>query len=214
MADITLKYLTDLPSASDAESSNLMHINQAGNDRSITLDVLVSAIFNIRYPVGKVEWFANDTNPNAIWSGSTWARMPGQGKTIRIANNTGSDVMQQGGADEVIISTANMPMHQHDVNVQTSSYDYGEKSTKADGSHSHDSTFRVNGATTNTTIDDVYKIGSGATKTTSTNGSHSHQIAIGAHKHDVNGKTEQTGNGEALNITNAYIKLAAWYRVA
>ncbi|MDW3578047.1 phage baseplate protein [Enterobacter asburiae] len=123
MADIILKYLTDLPSASNAAPTDLMHINQSGNDRSITLDALATALFNIRYPVGKVEWFANDVNPNAIWQGSTWARIPGAGKTIRLANSTGSDVLQQGGSDTAVLTVSNVPPHVHTVNLRTEQFE-------------------------------------------------------------------------------------------
>ncbi|MCS4604756.1 hypothetical protein KW433_22195 [Enterobacter kobei] len=213
MADILLKYLTDLPSAADADSSDLMHINQAGNDRSITLEVLASAIFNIRYPVGKVEWFANDTNPNAIWAGSTWARVPGQGKTVRIANSSGSDVLQQGGSDTSAISISNLPPHKHDYSGKTASYDYGTKTTTSD---THNHTYqRRNGADSGDVGSggNIYDQGPVSTNNTSSD-THNHTVAIGAHEHDYSGSTANTGSGSALDVTNAYIKLAAWYRTA
>ncbi|XOO01896.1 hypothetical protein ACLB6C_06845 [Enterobacter hormaechei] len=40
MADILLKYLTDLPAATEANNEDLMHINQGGNDKSITISSL------------------------------------------------------------------------------------------------------------------------------------------------------------------------------
>ncbi|APK16059.1 MULTISPECIES: phage baseplate protein [Enterobacteriaceae] len=218
MADILLKYLTDLPSAADAEPSDLMHINQAGNDRSITLEVLASAIFNIRYPVGKVEWFANDTNPNAIWSGSTWARIPGMGKTIRLANSTGTDVLQQGGSDTVEITSSNLPPHKHPINVKTESFDYGSKSTSSTGSHVHAFAYRRNGNSSDSDPGgDVMKSGSGTkneSRNTESAGNHQHSVSIGAHEHDIKGDTDSVGGGTPLSLTNAYVKLAAWYRTA
>lgn len=213
MADILLKYLTDLPSASDAESTDLMHINQNGNDRSITLDTLATALFNMRYPVGKVEWFANDVNPNAIWQGSTWARIPGAGKTIRLANSTGSDVLQQGGSDEITLSDANIPPHVHDVDIDTSSFDYGTKTTSSN-THNHSIQLRSAGAglggAQDGSSDDI--ISSQSTNTTSN--THSHSVQIGAHIHNIRGKTGSTGQGEKFQVVNQYVKLSGWYRTA
>lgn len=216
MADIILKYLTDLPSASDAESTDLMHINQAGNDRSITLDILASALFNIRYPVGKVEWFANNANPNAIWAGSTWARVPGEGKTIRIAKADGVDLLQQGGSDSLQLQKDNIPAHDHLVNIDTDSYDYGTKETSANGDHNHEIPEGEplgNNVKLYTSGDD-WTSQAGNWSKSRNSGSHKHTTAIGAHSHTVNGSTGSTGEGKAINITNAYVKLAAWYRIS
>ena len=212
MADIVLKYLTDLDSASGADAGDLLHINQDGSDKSITVDALVNAMFNMRFPIGKVEWFANNVNPNSIWIGSTWARLPGAGKTIRLANGTGSDALQSGGSDELTIAEENIPSHSHPVNLSTNSYDYGSKNTNSTGAHTH-------------TIGYALSVQSGGAEygvprsdkgntTTSSSGNHSHTVNIGAHGHTVNGDTGKSGSGEPVNITNAYIKLAGWYRTA
>jgi len=220
MADILLKYLTDLPSASNADKSDLMHINQSGNDRSITIEVLASAIFNIRYPVGKVEWFTNDTNPNAIWSGSAWARIPGAGRTIRLANSSGSDTLQQGGADEVTLNTANIPSHSHQIDLSTELHDFGTLNTGSNGSHTHVFRYKRNGMTPDSSTgpsSDVMKTSSGASqesRATDSSGSHSHSMPIPSHSHKVTGNTNSIGSGEKVVVTNAYVKLAAWYRVS
>lgn len=213
MADILLKYLTDLPSASSAASTDLMHINQSGNDRSITLDALATALFNMRYPVGKVEWFANDVNPNAIWQGSTWARIPGAGKTIRLANSSGSDVLQQGGSDSVALSSANVAPHVHSVNLRTDQFDYGTKNTSQD-THSHTVPLRsigpLAGGAYDGSSDDII-----STQSTSTSSyQHSHTLAIGAHDHVVSGETGTSGEGSQFSVINQYVKLAGWYRTA
>ncbi|WP_324661193.1 phage baseplate protein [Enterobacter bugandensis] len=213
MADIILKYLTDLPSSSSAAPTDLMHINQSGNDRSITLEALAAALFNMRYPVGKVEWFANDVNPNAIWQGSTWARIPGAGKTIRLANSTGSDVLQQGGSDSVSLSGANIPAHVHSVNLRTDQFDYGAKNTSQD-SHSHTVSLRsigqLTGGSYDGSSDDII-----STQSTNTSGyQHSHSVAIGAHDHPVSGDTGSTGDGTQFSVINQYVKLSGWYRTA
>ncbi len=213
MADILLKYLTDLTSASNAAPTDLMHINQSGNDRSITLDALATALFNMRYPVGKVEWFANDVNPNAIWQGSTWARIPGAGKTIRLANSTGSDVLQQGGSDTAVLTGSNVPPHVHTVNLRTEQFDYGTKNTSQD-THSHTISLRsvgqLTGGSQDGSSDDII-----STQSTNTSSyQHSHSVAVGAHDHLVQGDTGSAGNGDSFSIVNQYVKLAGWYRTA
>lgn len=213
MADIVLKYLTDLPSASDAESTDLMHINQNGNDRSITLDALATALFNMRYPVGKVEWFANDVNPNAIWQGSTWARIPGAGKTIRLANSTGSDVLQQGGSDSVTLTGANLPPHVHPVDLRTGQFDYGTKNTSQDN-HSHTVPLRSIGKWTGGSQDGSSDDISSSQSTSTSSYQHAHTVAIGAHDHPVKGDTGSTGESTQFSVTNQYVKLAGWYRTA
>ncbi|EOZ9570553.1 hypothetical protein ACQYHW_001054 [Enterobacter hormaechei] len=213
MSDIILKYLTDLPSASGAEATDLMHINQSGNDRSITIDALATALFNMRYPVGKVEWFANGVNPNSIWQGSTWARIPGSGKTIRLANSSGTDILQQGGSDEIALSSANIPPHEHDVDIDTSSFDYGTKNTSSN-THNHSVKLRSAGAglggAQDGSSDDIISTQS----TSTTSDTHNHTVQIGSHKHNVKGVTGSFGQGEQLQIVNQYVKLAGWYRTA
>lgn len=213
MADITLKYLTDLSSASGADEGDLLHINQSGNDRSITVEVLLNAMFNMRYPIGKVEWFANDVNPNTIWTGSTWARLPGNGRTIRLANATGSDVLQTGGSDNLTLTEANLPQHSHPIDLKTSQFDYGSKTTHNAGSHVHSmqNIMRLN---PNIRAVSGGSTGSWGSQNTDSAGDHVHQVDIGAHLHDVKGNTGTSGSGAQANITNSFIKLAGWYRTA
>lgn len=214
MADITLKYLTDLSSTPGADEGDLLHINQSGNDRSITVEVLLNAMFNMRYPIGKVEWFANDVNPNTIWTDSTWARIPGNGRTIRLANATGSDVLQTGGSDELKITEANIPSHSHQVNLNTSSYDYGTKATNAAGNHTHPVLGTFGSDTAGKYVGGANRIAAGESHVTEGSGNHAHTVAIGAHTHEINGDTGKSGSGVPVNITNSFIKLAGWYRTA
>jgi microcystin-dependent protein len=212
MADIELKYLTDLASATSAEMGDLLHINQSGNDRSITVQSLAAAIANAVYTPGITIWFNSNANPNALFPGMVWARLPGAGRTIRIANSSGSDVGQTGGSDTVNIEIENLPAHDHSFSAETDSYDYGTKNSNTTGNHSHTYPFAD--------FNDgegkrMYGRGNGnTTVSVSTSGNHSHTTAIGAHNHNVNGTTDKSGSGSALIITNQYVKQAAWYRVS
>ncbi|EHM40217.1 phage baseplate protein [Hafnia alvei] len=213
MADITLKYLTDLSSASNADEGDLLHINQSGNDRSITVEVLLNAMFNMRYPIGKVEWFANDVNPNTIWTGSTWARLPGNGRTVRLANETGSDVLHTGGSDNLTLTEANLPQHSHQIDLKTSQFDYGAKTTSTMGAHVHVMSNIMLGGINNKAVSGG-STGSWGSKKTDAAGNHNHRVDIGAHSHDVKGSSGTSGSGAQANITNSFIKLAGWYRTA
>jgi len=220
MADIQLKYLTDLESATSASPDDLLHINQDGNDRSVTVQILCASLAAILHPVGKVEWFANNTNPNSVFPGQTWSRVPGQGKTVRLANSSGSDVFQQGGSDEVTLTEANMAPHNHPIDLNTESYDFGVLNTGSGGAHVHNFKYKRNGKTTDASTDpssDVMKTSSGAnqeSRATESAGSHSHPMSIPPHYHKVNGDTGSKGGGKPVSVANAYIKLAAWYRIS
>lgn len=214
MADITLKYLTDLSSSSGADEGDLLHINQSGNDRSITVEVLLNAMFNMRYPIGKVEWFANDVNPNTIWTGSTWARLPGNGRTIRLANATGSDVLQTGGSDNLTLTEANIPQHSHPIDLKTSQFDYGSKPTHNAGAHVHTGNIGRSGGSITTIAGATADVGWTSNAVMKSAGAHMHQVDIGAHLHDVKGNSGTSGSGAQANITNSFIKLAGWYRTA
>ena len=209
MADISLKYLTDLTSASSASAGDLFHINQDGNDKSITLETLINAIFDLRYPIGKVEWFANNTNPNDVFSGQVWKRIPGQGRVVRIANASSSDVLQTGGNDNVQLTEDNIPSHSHPIDLSTDDFDHGSKQTSSAGEHRHDiPNGNGNQGTTGSTFND----NNIRTRQTSSNGEHVHNVSIGAHHHSIKGDTGANGGGKPFSVLNSYIVLAAWYR--
>lgn len=214
MADILLKYLTDLPAATEANNEDLMHINQGGNDKSITISSLILSMVNGVYPPGITIWFNSSSNPNDLFPGTLWARVPGAGRVVRIANSSGSDISETGGSNKVSITTSNLPAHNHEFSGQTETFDYGTKSTTTNGSHTHSLTaYHGEWKTDNGRISDG-ALGTSFTATTGASGSHSHQTNIGAHQHNFQGSTSDTGGGALLDVTNQYITQAAWYRVS
>lgn len=91
--------------------------------------------------VGSVHFFASAAAIAAQFPGTTWVRLP-PGDTLRIANATGTDVMQTGGASTVTLTASTMPTHNHGVTLGTvsttdlgtknlSSVDYGTKNTSS-----------------------------------------------------------------------------------
>ncbi|WP_422824120.1 phage baseplate protein [Xenorhabdus entomophaga] len=179
-------------------------------------------LVNILYPVGVVVWFAQNKNPNDLFPKTQWKYI-GENKTVRLANQNGSNVLSVGGNDSITLTGAQIPSHNHSFNATTSSFDYGAKSTNSNGSHFHDSGWGeayINDARYG--IYDNTRGNTGSAETdydnykykTSTEGAHTHTVHIGAHTHSVSGTTGNTGSSSAINITNSYIMLMGWYRIS
>ncbi|MCU5774734.1 hypothetical protein N5923_21720 [Erwiniaceae bacterium BAC15a-03b] len=185
------------------------------------------------YPVGIVIWFAQNKNPNLLFPGTTWVYI-GENRVIRTAKADGTDILASGGADVVTLVPGNLPAHSHSFSANTSSFDYGTKTSSSfdygtktsnsAGAHTHNAwQFTLDGAVQSYRISlhDRW-FGNNLTATNSAGahthtvviGAHTHTVAIGAHSHSVSGSTESTGSGTALSVVNAYVKLMGWYRTA
>ncbi|HHZ8352667.1 phage tail protein [Morganella morganii] len=161
------------------------------------------------YPVGVVIWFAQNKNPNDLFPGTTWSYI-GENKTIRLANSSGSNVLSSGGSDNITLTAANLPAHNHSFSGSTSSFDYGTKTTNWGGEHSH--IYRWTGDWGNGSVP-VGEGGPAARQSwTDSSGGHNHTVAIGAHTHTISGTTGNTGSGSLISVVNAYITLMGWYR--
>lgn len=168
------------------------------------------ATINSLYPVGIVVWFAQNKNPNTLFPGTKWVYI-GENKTVRLANSNGNNVLRSGGNDSVILTTANLPPHQHNFSGTTSSFDYGTKNTNVAGSHTHIYNEWAQGKKPwKISLHDVL-FGSEPQKT-NPSGEHSHTVTLGAHAHTYSGTTAKIGNGSGISVVNAYIMLMGWYR--
>lgn len=174
------------------------------------------------YPIGIVLWFAQNKNPNNLFPGTSW-RYIGENRTIRLATANGSDVLSTGGSDTVILTVNNLPAHGHSFSGNTSSFDYGSKTTNYSGLHYHDSGWgddhpsNARHGTYDNTLNNfgANRADSNNSKyNTSLDGNHSHTVSIGAHKHSFSGTTANSGSGVAINVKNAYVMLMGWYRTA
>lgn len=237
-SQLILRYLTDLDSASSLADDDLLHVNQGGEDLSITVAKLAQALILRHYPVGKVMFFANTVNPNSLFPGTTWTRVPGSGKTIRLAADDNSDIMSQGGSDMVQLEGGHLPPHTHWINLTTQPYTYGTVGTTSAGYHNHAATCGYAGdhqhqggwgapgaawANASTGSDNQK---SRSLNWTSQNGGHTHPVdvqpsgehthtvTLPAHSHVVTGSTGNAGSSAAFSVVNAFIKLAGWYRTA
>lgn len=216
MAGIPLDYLTSLNpiSANEIADADLLLVNHNGSDFSIRVSEFMALTRNKTYEPGSVHWFATNVDPNAKYIGQTWIRVPAPEKTIRIAKTDGSDLLQQGGADTVTVTRANLPAEQLNVTGTISNTDLGTKQTSPNGSHSHggvplrDNQYQLGG--NNTALFSPMTAGQ-----TDAVGDHTHNVVMGEHGHQFqNGKTDNLGSGQALGVKNAYVVLAAWYRVS
>lgn len=175
------------------------------------LAALTSLQIDSVYPVGAVLFFAQNKNPNTLFPGTTWGYI-GENKTIRLGLQNGTDVLTTGGADTVTIAKGNLPAQTLSVSGTAASVDLGTKTTNSQGAHSHGwgSSMQKQGGSDQA----VGSNGDTNFGTTSEAGAHTHSVELGSHSHDISGNTENMGSGNALNITNSYVKLMGWYRSA
>lgn len=234
---ISIKSLSALTPATGVASSDLMHLAQGQGDKSMSYSLLLRAIIDRIYPVGVVESFSGSQNPNSLYPGQTWRRLSeGADRTIRIANETASDIMQTGGADKIQLSSNNLPPHNHYVNqysglhgqdyVITTSNGYHAHGAgcSPNGDHQHQDGFLAPGAQWGTGYKGKNNSGTYALNWTSINGNHSHNIGIyaagqhqhvftpGSHSHLIQGNTGNVGASWEIVVRNNYVNLAFWIR--
>lgn len=218
--DMTLPYVFGLTpiDGADIEDQGKLILNQNGIDFAVSIEDFKNAMNDRTFEAGHVFFFAENIDPNDRFIGQVWVKVPGAGKSIRLAATDGSDILATGGSDTVTIAKANLPATALTLTGTAASVDLGTKTTTTSGSHSHTihqnggiGTLDVSGGDTQGFTGDDTGALSGSTDAA---GSHSHNFVLGSHSHTVSGSTENMGSGNALTITNQFIKLAAWYRVS
>lgn len=173
-------------------------------------------LVDLIYPVGSIVELANSTNPNTIWSGTTWQQL--EAGRMTIAAGSAYPLGSRGGNAQVTIGINQLPAHSHSVTIQ------------AAGAHTHtrgsmNITGRVGAIAeegTNYPTGAFYQtseMGTGHdggkdymvhmdasrswTGATSQNGSHTHTVTVG-----------NTGGGQTVNILNPYLAVNKWQRIA
>ena len=76
---------------------------------------LGSSLVNLIYPVGAVYISVSSTNPESIWTGTSWSAF-GAGRTLVGINSGDSDFdvsEETGGAKTHTLTTAQLPSHNH-----------------------------------------------------------------------------------------------------
>ena len=187
-------------------------LSQGGQDYAVTIKDLNDKFNDTNLAVGQVHFFTTNIDPNTRYVGQSWLRVPGAEKTIRLAKVDGSNILQEGGSDSITIAKTNLPNVQLDVTGTISDTDLGTKTTNTTGAHTHE----MNASSTDTGSGVLDSGMSGAgTLSTASAGDHNHTVELGSHSHTLTGaKTAALGSGTAVDITNEYVTLAAWYRSA
>ncbi|HEN9796088.1 TPA: phage tail protein [Klebsiella pneumoniae] len=163
-------------------------------------------------PIGTVKFYAQNVNPNDRYPWSEWV-YTGENKTIRVGKADGSDVGATGGSDSVTLQQANLPAVQIDVSGKTSEQPEQHLTTKPGGRHKHggvpsrDNPWEIGG-------DISQRFNPANLGETDEVEDHEHDIDIPPHHHDVNGKTDNLGEGKSFSVVEAHTLLMCWARVA
>ncbi|WP_455871632.1 phage tail protein [Serratia proteamaculans] len=209
--DATLKEkgFVQLSSATDSGSEALA-ATPAAIKKAIAAAVRES--WELSNPVGISHFFFANVDPNARWPWSKW-EYTGEGRTVRIAKRDGSNVGQTGGSDTVTITRANLPAEKIAVSGTAKDTDLGTKRTKMSGKHVHHGTPQRNSnyelGGNNRVFFDPYAEGD-----TDEAGEHDHEMDLGTHGHNVTGKTDALGSGQAVNIVESHVLQMCWHRIA
>lgn len=164
-------------------------------------------------PLGTVRFFAQNIDPNEKWPWSQWT-YTGENKTIRVGKADGSNVGATGGSDTVTIQQANLPAVQINVNGSTAEHPGSYQETTENGAHNHQGGDGAPGASWRETTHGTDNQKSTTYNNTSDAPAHKHGLTIPPHSHTVTGKTDNLGNGQAINVVEAHTLLMCWARVA
>ncbi|HBS6239615.1 TPA: phage tail protein, partial [Klebsiella pneumoniae] len=163
-------------------------------------------------PIGTVRFYSQNVNPNDLYPWSEWV-YTGENKTIRVAKADGSNVGTTGGSDTVTLQRNNLPAVQIDVSGKTSEQPEQQLTTKPAGRHSHggvpsrENPWEIGG-------DISQRFNPANLGDTDEVEDHEHDIDIPPHDHDVNGKTDNLGEGKSFSVVEAHTLLMCWARVA
>lgn len=174
----------------------------------------IRAAWELDNPVGTVKFYAQNVNPNERYPWTQWT-YTGENKTIRVGKSDGSNVGATGGSDTVIIQKANLPAEQINVSGETSELPARELLARGAGRHRHMAGMVAPGDV----WDGDYVVGSDNDSHRTRNYTdwaedHNHIVDEPAHKHTTTGKTDNLGNGQAINVVEAHTLLMCWARVA
>lgn len=203
-----------------AKSEGKDYTDQVANSMNTSLETAIkNAIETARRdfweeenPPGTVRFFAQNIDPNERWPWSEWV-YTGENKTIRVGKADGSDVGTTGGSDTVTLQRDNLPAVQIDVSGETSTQPEQQLTTKPAGRHSHggvpsrENPWEIGG-------DISQRFNPANLGDTDEVEDHEHDIDIPPHDHDVNGKTDNLGEGKSFSVVEAHTLLMCWARVA
>lgn len=188
-------------------------------------------VYKAIYPVGICVMFADESNPNTAFPGTTWLQIT-DSATVRAAVGAGIGAVT--GSDSVTLSVGNLPAHNHSWsgtvsgtdlgNKTTWDFDHGSKLTEWAGQHSHQAGMVAPGPAWDTN----YIVGSDNDSRRTRNdtssagnhqhwvniGIHNHGISLGSHAHGVSGNVGNTGSGQSFSVTGKVRGYGLWKRTA
>ncbi|WP_380198251.1 phage tail protein [Klebsiella pneumoniae] len=225
-ADVELKadpsaILATVDEVNKAKSEAKDYADQVAGDLDTSIQqVIADAITAARRdfweeenPPGTVRFFAQNIDPNKKWPWSQWT-YTGENKTIRVGKADGSNVGATGGSDTVTIQQANLPAVQINVNGSTDEHQGSYQETTENGAHNHQGGDGAPGASWREATHGTDNQKSTTFNNTSDAPAHKHGFNIPPHSHTVTGKTDNLGNGQAINVVEAHTLLMCWARVA
>lgn len=172
------------------------------------------SIVNIVYPLGITIFFNSNKNPSDAFPGTTWERTGAYKKTVRLASEDLSDIGSTGGNDSITLTEENLPSHNLEVNLTTSSIDDQTLTTSSDGQHDHEAGMKAPGGQWGNTTTGTDNQGTQTLNNTSLSGTHDHTVDVPGHSHTVIGEATGTFDNTGIDIINEYILLVEWVRVS
>lgn len=179
------------------------------------LESYVAEQLNRAWPIGSIFITVSNQNPEALIGGK-WKRI-GEGRClVGVSDARGITLRKEGGSTSVTLSNANIPSHDHSINISGST------------SGVRDHTHTARDTTSFIKMDEEYRDGYHMT-TQHDDGeryrrtryyhndtTYNNTSGAGGHSHTVNvsGNTSRVGNGAPINIENPYLGVFMWERIS
>ncbi len=177
----------------------------------------ISSLWAVLYPVGSIYMSVNPTNPSDIFGG-TWEQIEDCFLYGAGTKKAGS----KGGNSSITLTVNHLPTHSHNVPAHQHYVEPHSHNAKCsdNGDHYHSTYYR----TDNSVGGSSQRVGSSGANSgkhnTSTAGSHHHTIKIldsdpltrTSIKPET--KTDESGEGEAINCMPPYLVVYIWKRIS
>lgn len=190
--------LTDVQENLDEMVEDIILVQNKSQLETIIKNVLLEDSKK-KYYVGKIILDTKNVNPATYLGFGTWV-LWGQGRVpvgVNTSDSSFNTAEKTGGSKTHVITTSEMPSHNHSVNI----------TTKSAGAHTHPVPY----------YQSEFGSGSYPVNTTSTIGLNNKTYntnSAGSHTHTVSGNTESKGSGTAMSLLQPYITCYMWKRTA